>query len=214
MIPGIVASQGGVSSFVPAGAIAHLDFRTGEYWVGGTVSAAAVVSDPELIGAGGLALPDNDQPVVDMIGDLLTLMLAGSWTVACEFETLNTSRSYPLSLQNNDWSHALQVEKSNGGGIYVYDKTTTPFHQLEADDQTPVLAAGVHRFALTRTGSKLALSKNGEAVVSEADDTVAATWTTASFGGFSGDYTYAPINIRVFTVYAALPDASLPALSA
>ncbi|TGS70392.1 hypothetical protein EN844_06530 [Mesorhizobium sp. M3A.F.Ca.ET.201.01.1.1] len=81
-------------------------------------------------------------------------------------------------------------------------------------DFTSPLDAGVHRIAVTRQDSKLVMSIDGAAVVSDTSTSFSVIGLAyATFGGFPGDTTANACNIRSFQLGDPVDDADLPTLS-
>jgi hypothetical protein len=225
MILGIVAAQGSGQgqappAWVPADAILALDFVNGRYWTGGSVEAAAadVINHPDLVTANGLELRFADEStagdvVTDIIGDALAILLMLDWTLVIEYERLDDT-SQPLLLEMDDdppSGHTLMIY-TGSGFLTAADATPSDFGRIiSADDQSP---AGIHRVAVTRTDSHLAISVDGSAAKSPDETLSGLAVERAALGGEPGDFLFDECNIRSLTVYPAQIDSALPELSA
>lgn len=215
MMLGVVAANG-----VPADAAvaaASLNFAAGTYVVNGvSVAAADVVDQPGLITANGLEVPDNTaSAVIDYINDVLALLVAGEWTVVIEYESLwDTGTEVLLVVSNAGADQFLQLYRNEAPNPTRIGSTETGDTQYrEAIDPTARIS-GIHRVALTTAASRLSISVNGGTVVSDTS-AMDATFTRAVIGGYTfDDKTENEFYLRSIDIYAALPDADLPALSA
>lgn len=209
---GAWASQGSGSAPPVDGTV--INFLTGSYTVNGvTVTAADVVANPELITADGLIITED---VVNIIGDLLTLLLTANYTAVLAWDHLDyTGNIVPLALIDPDTSDDGLVVKRQSSGEFMNVSDFSGAHFRGAVDSSAVGDNG-HKVAVTRTDAKLVFSVDGRDNVTYAGDpdTFAIAPTSASFGGLPGGFTFAEVRIQSLTVYAAQDDSLLPALSA
>jgi hypothetical protein len=225
MIPGVVASQGIAASgggSVPEGALVHLDFINGLYFVEGTDPPAVgdVLDHPEWIGAGGLELRFANETTIGtgiahVLGDALTTLLTANWTAVIEFETLADDGSeHVFSVQSAAplWEDAMWARADNSSFIGVFE-TNGGITSREIN-AAGLVSAGVHRIAITRTDAKLAVSVNGATATVDSTSSPSFVPETATFGSYHGDWLSNEVNIRSLTVYAPRADADLPSLSA
>jgi hypothetical protein len=209
---------GGGGGTLPDGALAIADFVNGTYLTTmATLTAADVVSAPGQITSGvGLFIAATD--VVELIGDLATLLFSGDWTMVLEWASSGCTAIHMSDAADNDpnflvtdgnagsdWALGAQ-DRSGGSGSVRFVVDYLPSRS------PPAIAA------VTRTDSKIAASFNGRAVVS----------TSTSSTGFSagvnhivlgGNSTapnglYGDMTVKKIVIYPAQDDAALPGLSA
>lgn len=223
MLYGVVAGQaadsgsGGGGGTLPAGALAIADFVNGAYLTTtATLSAADVVSATGGITSGvGLFIAVTD--VVELIGDLATLLFSGDWTLVLEWSSSGCTAIHMSDVADNDpnflvtdgnagssWALGAQ-DRSGGSGtirsVVDYLPSRSP----------PAIAA------VTRTDSKIVASFNGRAVVSTSTSSTgfAAGLNHIVLGGNSTapNGLYGDMTLKKIVIYPAQDDATLPALS-
>jgi hypothetical protein len=195
------------------------NFVTGSYsWGGTTLTASDVVSAPSLINSNGLDIPTGHAAVA-ILNNFQSALLSANWTIKLEMELLDASNSnnFPIILSVDDGT--------NNGAIFIMldyffeweaqDGGTSGAASRFVADDVHSLATGIHRIAMTRTDSGIALSVDGNAVLSDAQT---ATFSpgdlvAAHFGSFSAANTIA-VRIRSLSIYSPLINSALPLLSA
>jgi hypothetical protein len=225
MIPGIVACQAtGAGAVIPEGALVHLDFINGVYFDGAVVTAADVVDHPEWITANGLELSyDNETTdgagIGHLIGNVLTQLITLNWTVVIEYQELYSSGTTNILTMANGTvateDEALQIYRGNSGdGLQCFILDRDDGFNVRSRGDGASHGAGIHRIAVTRTDSRLAISVDGGAVATEETDLATVEVINATIGGTDGDFLANDFNFRQLTVYAPRDDADLPSLSA
>lgn len=218
MLLGIVAAGEASEGSVVMPALGDLNFVAGTYDYSGTsYTAAQVIDQTGWIGASGLAIPGGAGAGAEIILSPLTTRLATcQWTMVLGVELLVTN---PRSL--------LFTESNSGDGFYIQIDFDSEWDCICTDGsatQSPYdlingISTGIHKMAVTRTDSNVALAVDGNAIVGTATDTTVATLPVIGFpmvnfflGGW-GNYTEEAVRIRSLTLYDPVADASLPALS-
>lgn len=216
MMLGVVASRlaqsAGGGGDLPGDALAAADFVAGAYEVAGVaVTAADVVDHPEFIGAGGLAVPGSDPAgVISILGDFLATLTPMDWTVLIEYEELTSSgRTVLLSVSDIDFAEAFDTERMNAGLAFRAEDSAAGYRSI--DDGTGF--AGVHRLAITRTDTKLAMSVDGAATLVDDSITMTIAATIATVGGYTGESSMNAFNLRKLYVWAPMADGDLPGIS-
>lgn len=225
MIPGIVAAQSGGAGGggIPDGALVHLDFINGVYYDGAVATAADVIGEPQYITSSGLDLSyDNEssagEALVHLIGDALAAVLTLDWTIVLEYqEFYNNGQTNIFVLANGSVAtedEAVLIYRGNAGDgleAIILDRNDALASRTLGD--LTAHGIGTHRIAVTRTDSRMAISVNGGAVVTNETDLATVEVVNATFGGTDGDFLSNDFNLRSFTVYAAQDDSALPGLS-
>lgn len=216
MICGVVSAASGSSEGNPyPGALASLDFITGDYWYGeNQITAANAVDQTDSISASGLFCDFSDpNGVVNIIGDILTLLCTGSYTLVIEwYESIASSSSYPLALDDSADSDTIYI---NGGGDFVacYCQPN-PGADRSVVNSGLTAAPAIRRSAITRVNSKLVMSTNGGAINSDATATSTPSLDKASFGGrYNDGFPNSSVYIRRLIIYTEQSDSALPGLS-
>lgn len=212
MLNAVVDISGGE---VPTGAIRHIDFVNGVYWNGTNfVAANAVVDLPDRITSNGLEVEDDE---VNILGAFLSSLTTLDWTFVIEYEiTFDAGSNSPIVITDDAGAKYIEIIRLSpgvGSDMFADESGTTQYREVNDSD---VHGLGIHRVALTRTDAKLAMSVDGDAVLSDtsAMDLTVGEITKAAFGGFPGFGSDQWCTIRTFTVYSSLDDSELPALSA
>jgi hypothetical protein len=225
MFYGVIAGQavdtggaGGGGGTLPDGALALADFVNGTYLTTtATLTAAELVSAPGQITSGtGLFIAVTD--VVELIGDLATLLFGGNWTLVLEWSSSGCTAIHMSDAADNDPN--FLITDGNAGGSWALGAqdrsggsgTIRSVVDYLSSRSPPAIAA------VTRTDSKIAASFNGRTVV----------LTTTSSSGFAagvnhivlgGNSTapnglYGDMTLKKIVIYPAQDDAALPGLSA
>jgi len=209
---GAWAAQGGSSPPPIDGTV--INFLTESYTVNGiTVTAGDVVANPELITVDGLVITED---VVDIIGDLLTLLLTANYTLVLAWDHLTyTGNIVPLAIINSGTSDDGLIIKRQSSGEFMNVSDFSGAHFRGAVDSSAAVGDNGHKIAVTRTDAKLKFSVDGRSVVTYSGDpdTFAIAPTAASFGGLPGGFTFAEVRIQSLTVLDPQDDSLLPSLS-
>jgi hypothetical protein len=204
---------------LPDGALAIADFVNGTYLTTtATLTAADVVSAPGQISSGvGLFIAVTD--VVELIGDLATLLFSGDFTLVIDwFKSSSGGGCTPIHMSD---------VADNDPNFLVTDGNVSTQRALTAQDRSG--GSGTVRFvtdylptqsapaiaAVTRTDGKIAASFNGRAVVSTSTSSTgfSASINHIVLGGNTAGL-YGDMTIKKIVIYPAQDDAALPGLSA
>jgi hypothetical protein len=232
MIPGIVAQDGGIASTTPGGGGTPLgvaDFVAGTYnWGATTLTASQVTNQTGWISGSGLAIPSAAGAAAHVLNQFATALLTCNWTVVIEADILVSSNLSPpsnlLSVYNaptDAFEMGLDISSQQNWFITDHDNnaSVTRYTDDSTDNDSGGTAdtTGIHRYAVTRTNTKLAASVDGYSVTT---DTTALTLPNLTYpmdrvylGGYYNG-TGRALNIRSLAVYSPQSDGQLPILSA
>lgn len=220
MIPGIVAatigSQSGGGDVYPD-AVAVFDTILSLYSIDGVATtAAAMIDRPDLIDGSGLYIDwDVSGAFATAIGDFLTKLIAPSWTIVAEAIEENDTGNFPwLDVFAAATSHNAQIFTTMSSS-FANITVTTPGVGGDAFAQVAVTdRPNLRRIAVTRTASKVVISANGSAIVSDTTSTT-PSYDSARIGAQKGS-TFPDMkgHIRRIIVYDPVSDSELPGLSA
>lgn len=186
MLPGVITQP---EELLQAGeGLVDLDFILGEYYVDGfAADLSEVIDHPEWAPVNGLEITGAD--VAEFIGDALAHFIAADWTLIVEFEfpTTTTGECLLFTMEDDPFDDDFfYIGKISGTNRWPIVSDTTPTSFREEINTTPLLTAGIHRFAVTRTNDELAFSFDGEAVNISPDPGAVLSVAHASLGGFVG----------------------------
>ncbi len=224
MIPSFI--KRGIGGGSPT-ALVDLDFVNNVYTVNGSpVALAAIIDLTARRSASGVSFLAG-QPPVQFLGDILTLLLTGSWTYVCEYlaasdTTGNSAELDVLSIADNPTAFNSSIILTiQGGGSNIF----TAFDEDNGVGDTRSWFAdtegnsGVNKSAWTVTNTHSAGDMNGDAVNGNSTDN-----TPININSFSPALANAQIGeainvlagsfIRHVWIYAPLADSELPALTA
>lgn len=215
MMPGVAAQPLGRSSSGGGGGIDNswsLDFLNEVYTKNGsTVVLADIIDKPERVGASGLEVLDhNASGSIFAAGDLFTDLIALAWTIVIEWEELvDTDRTVLLYMEDFDGDE-LDIERDTGNGMWAYG-FGTGFRSVS--DSGNEYGPGVHKVAVTYTGTQIAMSIDGLDTLVDTTPNVMNPMATAVLGGF-GATSKNPLYYRKVTLSAPVANSLLPSLTA
>ena len=217
MICGVVSASSGASSGNSyPGALASIDFILGSYWAGSNqLTAADAVDRTDTISASGLFCDENDSNgIVQIIGDIRTVLNAGNYTLVMEWEDLFASgTSFPLYLNNVAGTSFIWID-SQSTSVACYDQLGSGGADRDTLVSGLTARPAIRRAAITSVASKLVLSVNGSAINSVVSALGALSLDRAAFGGLYDDgFPYRSSYMRRLIVYSEQSDAALPGLS-
>lgn len=170
-----------------------MDFENGVYTVGDSTAALAdIMARPDLVSGGVLAIPNSDVTVlVGILGEPLTLLLTYNWTFFIDATLVTTSSALLFEVQDAGETTTIIV-----GTFSVTDSDGINFREADYDGYGPPTSTpDRHRIAVTRTNSKLAVSIDGGAVVSDTIDPAPTLAAIAAYLGGNSDGTQGATNI-------------------
>lgn len=205
---------GGGGVELPAGAVGMVDFINGAYlWGEDSLTADQFVDHPELIVPGVALIHDaagNGDDPFEFIGDFGAYLVAGDFTAVVEWIRVE-SFCEPLHIQDADNNPRLGVEDGTSGFL-AYDLNVGNERDLTDNDPPGAGETCVrHVVALTRTSSKLVMSLDGEAIISNGS-AQSGTFTNAYGGGGAGSSS-GHLALGRIVLYPPVDDADLPGLA-
>lgn len=231
MILGVVAEQLLGSSDNPAFGTAQLDFVNGTYLVNGSpVSVEEIIaddgiSDGRIVPGQGLemvssVLNGGTAPIIYVLGPLLDVILTASWTIVMEIENdgAGTGHLYYLRMWKGASFNTADEYFASGasGSDLVYGDETdflTPQNRFVSSDYAD--SGSVHKFALTRTPSHLAVSQDGSVPSISVGSVDETDYAIEYENAYIADTQNASQHgwIRFLDIYQPLPDNDLSALT-
>lgn len=217
-IIGIVAAQllnSSIEGGGGAGTLAEIDFINEVYTINGApVAVGDIIDNPGAIDASGLLVPEFGTPI-EMLGDLLALMLTANWTVVIEIDVISlTGQIWMMSLIEfpQDGAHDfIQFGKLGPGNVLFVLDDTGPGATRQAD--WGAITTGVHKVAIAREDTRLSISVDGSAVVTQGGSIAITSLTNATFGGYTGIGNDRDFYVRSLSVYDVRDDSDLPDMS-
>lgn len=200
---------------LPGSMLASADFLNEVYSVGGSsVTLAEIVDTPGALTAFGLSMPYADVPI-GIIGDFLATLTSMDWTILIGYEEdTDDDVTTILAIATNALDEGVtlkrlaQVDNLN---MQASDFNATPASRTVTDPRWHHFA-NLHQIALTRADGRLAMSVNGDPVIT-VGSSLTATAEAAAFGGLPGDTTVNGGYIRFIHVWAPMADSALQDLS-
>lgn len=193
--------------------IIYMDFVNSIFWDGSDfVTAAEAVDLPAQITGSGLEVETDE---VNLLGAFLAFLVAADWTIVIEYEiTVDTSFNTPIVISDDGGDYYIELTRkipAAGRDMNLAEQGTSVYREAEDTDSHGL---GVHKIAFTRTNSKLVLSVDGSAAISDAASSDLPTMTKAAFGGYPGFGANQFLTIKTLDGYAVKADGELPVLSA
>lgn len=201
-------------------AITDIDFIDEVYTFEDTGYAAAqVVENPELIGAYGLTIPDNNPAAgsdIAFLAPFKEYFADGYFTILIEFALLSISGGTRLVMGANvelggpSPTSSFGIEIQNGGALLAFSDGSPSGGFLES----AALSVGHHVMALTFAASRISASINHAAVIIDTFSTSTFDINFVSFGGAPNDGTFNACYLRRLRIYDdPLDDSNLPGLA-
>lgn len=222
MMLGVVAQRTdpGEAGVGPGADDYRADFVHGTYSaLGLSVSANQVIANPEFITANGLDLGDNSAwAVVPLVGDFLSAALMAHWTIIIEFEAMVTSSCAPFIMQDDTGGNQFVFVASFNDSFASYMYDSVKFSSRREVSDNAAIGLGIHKFAVSRSDSRIAMSVDGGTVRTNENDLPSGGSGEqplfATFGGFADLSVWDNIRIRTFRLEPTIvEDAQLPTLS-
>ena len=220
----------GAPEWVPDGAVAHLDFTNGQYFAGGAVRSIGTLLgggfDPGEISGAGMLMGSGVSNHPDAAGALLTdiaAQFADGLTMVVDIDTQSGWNGTVLWAMNAATSGAATASFEISGSSSSFGMSDYNWLSFSGGGGD-LLASGVQKFAMTMNrdlgGSNYesAASVNGGTVFSgdtsgNGPSPIAGNFHTVNLFHFEGSFEIEG-HIRVVTLYPAVDNAELPALSA
>ena len=217
MICGVVSASSGDSGSNPyPGALAVMDFITGDYWIGDSSAAAASMIDrSDLITGSGLYIDWNAvSGAANAIGTFKTLLLTSNWTLVIEVTEDVAGSMYPYYMRDVAGGTDATYINTGDTNVAAYDQPD-PGADRSVNIGSVVARPAVRRIAMTRTNTKQVISVNGSAINSDTTATSTPSHDSVTLGGdpLDGGAAFMLGHIRRIILYSAQSDASLPGLS-
>lgn len=237
------AGVAGGTGWVPAGAIAAMDFVNQRYFAGGALQSVDLLVggdgfDASYIGPSGMLIPTSSGKSfpygnrAEAAGDLLAALsdvYVGGGTVVLEASSASFADTFGLhrflEVKNGTYFGSPDEAYSLSGAVAPSSKITGADLYSAAIDSTNFGSSGIQKIALTvaretvpATTWQWALSVNGESAITQ-DLSYGLEGSAPDFA-FIGQWAYDPNDdvddyyIRALTVYPGLDPSELAALTA
>ena len=217
MICGVVSASSGDSGSSPyPGALAVMDFITGDYWIGdASATAASMIDRADLITGSGLYIDWNEvSGAANAIGAFETLLLTSNWTLVLEVTETTSGSMYPFYMRDIAGGSDATYINTGDTNIAAYDQPA-PGADRSVNIGSVAARPAVRRIAMTRTNDKQVMSVNGSAINSDATATSTPSHDSVTLGGDPSDGGAAFMlgYIRRIILYSPQADSALPGLS-